>query len=56
VQIKIADNEQIANVILQIKNKYQNDVEIIKTEVNKRLTELGYDNETIDSWMEHIDA
>jgi hypothetical protein len=55
VQIKIADNEQIANVILQIKNKYQ-DIEIIKAEVNKRLIELGYDNETIDSWMEHIDA
>jgi hypothetical protein len=53
VQIKIADNEQIANVILQIKKKNQ-DVEIIKAKVNKRLRELGYDNETIDSWMEHI--
>ena len=56
VQIKIADNEQIANVILQIKNMYDeyNDIEIIKAEVNKRLIELGYDSETIDSWMEHI--
>jgi hypothetical protein len=45
--------EQIANVILQIKNKNQ-DVEIIKAKVNKRLTELGYDSETFDSWMEHI--
>jgi Leucine-rich repeat (LRR) protein len=54
VQIKIADNEQIANIILQIKNKHE-DIETIKAEVNTRLIELGYESETIDSWMEYID-
>jgi Leucine-rich repeat (LRR) protein len=57
IQIKIADNEQIANVILQTKKKYfGKDIEIIKAEVNKRLMELDYDKETIDSWTEHIDT
>jgi hypothetical protein len=56
VQIKIADNEQIANVILQIRNKYAvSDVETIKEKVNEQLNELGYYQETIDSWMEHIE-
>ena len=55
VQIKIADNEQIANVILQIKNKYNEDeTEKIKEDVEKQLTELGYSSEIINSWMEHI--
>jgi len=55
VQIKIADNEQIANVILQIKNKYGDDIETIKEKVNEQLNELGYEQEIIDSWMEHLE-
>jgi hypothetical protein len=54
VKIKISDNEQIANVILQIRNEYFNDIETIKEKVNEQLKELCYNQETIDSWMEHI--
>jgi hypothetical protein len=54
VHIKIADNEQIANIILRTKNKYNDDIEIIKEKVNEQLNELGYEQEIIDSWMEHI--
>jgi hypothetical protein len=54
VQIKIADNEQISNVISQIMNKYD-DIKIIKETVNKQLTELGYDQHIIDLWVEHIE-
>ena len=55
VQIKIADNEQIANVILQVKNKYGDDIKIIKEKVNEQLNKLGYGQEIIDSWMEHLE-
>ena len=55
VQINITDNEQIANVILQIKNKYGDDIETIKEKVNEQLNELGYEQEIIDSWMEHLE-
>jgi hypothetical protein len=55
VQIKIANNEQIANVILQIKNKYGDNIETIKDKVNEQLNELGYKQEIIDSWMEHLE-
>jgi hypothetical protein len=54
VQIKIANNEQIGNVISQIKNTHE-DVNTIKKKVTERLTELDYDKETIDSWLEHIE-
>lgn len=35
VQIKIADNNQIANIIIMIKNKY-NDLKKVKEESNQR--------------------
>ena len=55
VQIKIADNEQIANVILQIKNKYGDNIETIKDKVNEQLNELSYEQDIIDSWMGHLE-
>jgi len=42
VQIKIADNEQIANVISHMMNKYDNNVETVKEKVSVQLIELGY--------------
>jgi hypothetical protein len=51
--IKIKLIYVVLNVVtIKYKNVF---IGTIKTEVNTRLTELGYDSETIDSWMEHID-
>jgi Leucine-rich repeat (LRR) protein len=56
IQIKIADNEQIANVILQMKNTHTNEnTESVKEKVYEQLRELGYDDKTIYFWLEHIE-
>jgi hypothetical protein len=62
VQIKIADNNQISNIIIMIKNKYEvfnknkyDDLQIIKKEIIKELTERGYDQDIINEWTEYIE-
>jgi len=40
---------------LQIKNKYGDDIKTIKEKVNEQLNELGYGQEIIDSWTEHLE-
>jgi hypothetical protein len=62
VQIKIADNNQIANIIIMIKNKYEVfnknkhiDLQVVKDEVIKEMTERGYDQDTINQWTEYIE-
>jgi len=55
IQIQITDNEQIANIILQIRTQYEGNVELIKTKASERLKELGHTQEIIDQWIEHMD-
>lgn len=58
VDIKISDNEQIGTVIsvvreqLEIKNEYT--IEKHKSIATKRLEELGYSQQTIQSWIDFI--
>jgi Leucine-rich repeat (LRR) protein len=54
VSIKISDKEQILNVIIKIRNKY-NDVDKQKDEIYKELIELGYDKETINEYLIYLE-
>ena len=54
IQITISDNEQIGNVIAQLKKK-TNDVEELKGIVKKELGMMGYDEEVISEWIEYIE-
>ena len=59
VNIEIADNEQIAQVIevvkvnLEKENKYE--IELHKKLVREQLIERNYDNAVIEDWVLHID-
>ena len=59
VNIQIADNEQIAQVIevvrvnLEKENKY--DLELHKELVREQLIERNYDNAVIEEWVLHIE-
>ena len=59
VNININDGEQIGNIIVLLKDKLElsNDytIEKHKSEVEKELLERGYDLETINLWLEHIE-
>src|SRR5277367_2657703 len=54
VSIKINDKEQILNVIIGIRNKYEN-LERQKEEVKKELLERGYDKNTIDEYVTYLE-
>ena len=53
IVIKIADNEQIGNVIAIIRNKFIDDDEF-KKESKNQLLELGYTIEIINEWLDNI--
>ena len=59
VNIQIADNEQIAQVIevvrvgLERENKYE--LELHKELVREQLIERNYDNDVIEEWVSHIE-
>jgi len=57
VKINIQDSEQIGNIIFLIKEKLGSDynVEKHKELASKELTERGYDEETIKTWVEFIE-
>jgi hypothetical protein len=59
MHIKISENDQINNIIIQIQHKYVNDdydsvIDQIKTNCRKELEERGYLNDIIEQWLEHI--
>jgi len=54
VLVKISDSEEIGNIISLAMNKFTN-TEEIKEHVTKELTERGYDETTINKWLEHIE-
>jgi len=54
VSVKISDKQQILNVIIKIKNMYD-DVEKQKQESMKELLELGYDDKTINEYLIYLE-
>ena len=54
IQITISDNEQIGNVIVQLKKK-TNDVEELKVMVKKELSMMDYGEKVISEWIEYIE-
>jgi hypothetical protein len=55
VNINIKDSDQIANIIVLIKNTHNYDVEIHKQLVKKELESRGYDDQVIDEWVGYIE-
>jgi hypothetical protein len=58
VKIEIADNEQIGNIIILIKDKLESEnkytIEMHKELVTKELTERGFSSQLINEWIEFI--
>ena len=54
VIIKISDAEEIGNVITLMTKKYD-EIDDIKLNVEKELSERGYTKEVIDEWISYID-
>ena len=57
VKINIADNQQIGNIILLIKNQIKDDYSIDKHKelVIIELTDRGFDKDIIDEWLKYIE-
>jgi len=54
VQIKISDQQEIANLIISIRQKYNKlDQQIEMT--RKEMKDRGYDDETISTWIEYLE-
>ena len=54
VLIKISDNEEISNIIILAKNKYD-DIEDVKKYIENELLERDYNMDTINKWLEYVD-
>ena len=60
VNVCTSNNEQIANIIINVKQKYIHDTSIdvldkIKMHVIGELKERNYDNNIIDEWINYIE-
>jgi hypothetical protein len=59
VNIKIADNEQISQIIIAVKNELENenkyDIDLHKEIVIDRLTNMGHDLSVINEWVANIE-
>ena len=53
IQIQIGSNEQITNVILMLKEKYEGDE--LKEKVRMEFKERGYEEEVIEEWISFIE-
>ena len=54
ININISDNEQISNIIILVKEKFE-DIEKIKEEVRREMEERGYKEEIILEWLAYIE-
>jgi hypothetical protein len=52
IEIQISDSEQITNIIISLKNKYEKDE--LKIELRKALIERQYSESIINEWLEYI--
>jgi hypothetical protein len=55
VSIKISDKEQILNVIINIRNKYGDDINKQKIEVERELMERGFDKDVINEYIVYLE-
>jgi hypothetical protein len=59
VNIKIADNEQISQIIIAVKNELQNEnkynIDLHKEIAIDRLTNMGHDLSVINEWVTNIE-
>ena len=53
VQIKIADTDEISNIIIMIRKKYS-DISTQKTEAISELIKRGYEDEVINEWIVYL--
>ena len=53
INIQIGSNEQITNVILMLKEKYEG-IEL-RDKVRSELEERGYDKDVIEEWVSFIE-
>jgi hypothetical protein len=54
VSIKISSAEEIGNIISIMKDKYGDDTDEVKINVEKELIQRGYEKEIIDEWINYI--
>jgi hypothetical protein len=54
VEIKISSNQEISNLIILIKQKYDNSEQQIKM-VREEMTKRGYDQHVIDEWVGYLE-
>ena len=54
VSIKISSSEEISNIIILAKKKYDN-IEDVKRYIKKELLERDYTMDTINEWLEYVD-
>jgi len=54
IKIQIGNNEQITNIILMLKEKYEN-VDVLKEKVKEELEERGYEEGIIEEWSSYIE-
>jgi len=52
IEIQISDSEQITNIIISLKNKYEKNE--LKIELKKALIERQYSESIINEWLEYI--
>jgi len=55
VLIKISESDEIANIIILVRNKYGNDTERQRMEVVKEMTDRKYDKQIIDEWLSYLE-
>ena len=54
VFIKISSSEEVSNIIILAKKKYDN-IEEVKKYIEKELLERDYNMDTINEWLEYVD-
>jgi len=54
VSIKISSAEEIGNVISIMKERYRDNIEEVKINVEKELIQRGYEKEVIDEWIIYL--
>ena len=59
ISINISDSEQIGNIILTVRLKLEKEsiytIATHREEVEKALSERGYTQDTIDTWIQYIE-
>src|SRR5690606_5950368 len=53
VNIKISDNEQIGNIIIKLKEKYNDQDELVE-KIKEELKERSYQEDVIEEWITYV--